>query len=484
MQMTDLVPAPSYDAVVVGSGIGGSTFALGLAKRGLRIAVLERGDFLRPDAPTGEPVHNHYFAGRRVIGGNSKSFGAAMYRLREVDFAATQHECGVSPAWPISYADLEPFYCEAEQIYKVHGSSVNDPSEPPRSNPWPYPAIPHQGPVRELVRRIEERAGIAVTFIPRAVDYDPAHGGRCVLCRHCDAYYCPRDAKMDAEVAALVPAIQSGQVTVFTNSDCLRILTTPDGKRVTGVQAKVGGREFIINAGIVSASCGLRDSPLLLWRSRTTQHPKGLANGSGALGRYWTAHTHAWLFPLSIGVQKHPFHQKTFAINAFNKPGWGSNYPLGVIQSAGNIDPIGMSRRYRYPAQVLVKHSFQTFAMAEALPTRDSGFALTDDGLREIGKPVGNPGTFSKLRKQGVEMFRAAGYRVFAPGREELFHSVGTARMGSDPSDSVINADCMTHDIEGLFVVDSSSLPTSGVLNSGLTIAAVALRAAANARLP
>jgi choline dehydrogenase-like flavoprotein len=467
----------SYDAVVIGTGVGGSTFAYGLAQRGLNVAVVEKGDFFKPVIPDLAPLHNHNFD-FPMVGGQTKSFGAAMYRLREIDFRATEMESGVSPAWPISYADLEPYYGRAEVLYKVHGSSVNDSTEPPRSSPWPHAPIPHQGPVRELVERVTQRAGMPVAHIPRAIDYAPEAGGKCVLCRRCDAYYCPREAKMDAEIAAIRPAVASGRVTMLTNTECLRVLTSSDGRKVSGVQLRSAGREFTVNTGIVSVSGGLRATPLLLYRSRTDRHPNGLSNASGALGRYWASHTQAWVFPLSFGIQNKEFHQKTFAINAYYERGPGSTQPMGVIQAAGNIEPIGMSRRYRYVAEVLLRHSFQTFVMTEALPTKNSGFALADDGVKTIGKPTENTKTFRKLQSLAADMFRAAGYKVFAPKMQDNFHNVGTARMGHDPADSVVNSDCRSHDIEGLFVVDSTVLPTSGALNSGLTIAAVALRAA------
>ncbi|MFZ5890211.1 MAG: FAD-dependent oxidoreductase [Myxococcota bacterium] len=473
--MTNKPERTSFDAVIIGTGVGGSTFAYGLAKRGLNVAVVERGDYYKPETKNFAPVHVHYFQKLMVIGGQTKAYGAAMYRFRERDFQAVEMEAGVSPAWPINYSDLEPFYCEAEKLFKVHGSSAHDPTEPPRSQPWPYAPIPHQGPARELVQRVSERAGVPVSHIPRAIDYDPDNGGKCVLCRHCDAYYCPRDAKLDAEVGALRPAVETGRVTVLTNTECLRVLTTPDGKRVTGVQLRRGGEEFTLNTGIVASGCGLRETPLLFWRSRTSQHPKGLANGSGALGRNWAAHTQGWVFPIQLGVQKEEWHQKTFAINSF--------YESGVIQAAGNIEPIGMSRRYRYVVDPLIKNSFQTFVMTEALPSLQTGYALSDDGAKTIGEPISNKQTFKKLRKKAASIFRAAGYTVFVPPQLSIFHSVGTARMGSDPATSVVNGDCKAHDIDGLFVVDSCALPTSGALNSGLTVAAVALRAAARAQL-
>jgi len=473
----------TYDAIVVGTGIGGSVFAYALARRGLNVAVIERGEFLKNPGGGLDPLHVHYFENNPVVGGLTKAFGAAMYRLRESDFRDVEMENGVSPAWPFTYADLEPFYGQAEALFKVHGSSENDPTEPPRSTPWPYPAIPHQGPVQELVRRLGERAGISVGHVPRAIDYDPPNGGRCVLCRHCDAYYCPRDAKMDAEIAALRPAISTGKVTLFTGTECLQILTSSDGRKVTGARVRRGGETATFLSGIVSASCGLLDTPLLLWRSRSELHPNGLGNASGALGRYWAAHTQAWVFPVSIGSQWKPFHQKTFAINAFYESAPDSKYPLGVIQSAGNIEPIGMSRRHKYFAQVLLKNSFQTFVMSEALPSRESGFALSDSGATMIKEPVRNGRSFEKLRRHAIEMFRAAGYLVVAPSNVLNYHSVGTARMGSNPAESIVDANCKAHEVDGLFVIDSSVLPTSGALNSGLTVAAVALRAAANLRL-
>lgn len=473
----------SFDAVVVGTGIGGATFAYALAKRGLNVAVVERGDYFKPERKDLAPLHLHHFAKLSVIGGQTKSFGAAMYRLRESDFKPVEMEAGVSPGWPIAYADLEPYYGEAEQLFKVHGSSENDPTEPYRSSPWPYPAIPHQGPARELVERVMERAKVSVSYIPRGIDYDPNNGGKCVLCRHCDAYYCPRDAKMDAEIAALRPAVDTGRVTVLTNTECVRVLTTPDGKKVNGISLRKEGREFTVHTNLVGLGSGLRDTPLVLWRSRTSQHPKGLANGSGALGRHWASHTQGWVFPIVFGVQKREFHQKTFAINAFYDSGPDWKYPLGTIQASGNIEPIGMSRRIRYPAQVVIEHSFQTFVMTEALPTINTGFTLSDDGAKTLSEPVKNKRTFDKLRRYAAKIFRSAGYVVFAPPMESNFHNVGTARMGSDGATSVINGNGKAHDVDGLYVIDASALPTSGALNSGLTIAAVALRAAASVPL-
>ena len=469
------------DAVVVGTGLGGSSFAHGLSRRGFTVLVVDEGDHIQYNGTDLSPVHIAKFSEKPHVGGLSKFYGAAMYRLREMDFQPVEMEAGLSPGWPISYADLEPFYADAERMYKVHGSSKNDPTEPPRSTPWPHHPIPHQGPVCELVERLSQRAGIQVSFIPRAIDYDPEAGGACVLCRHCDAYFCPRDAKVDAEIGALRPAIASGYVNVLHSTTCLRVLTTPDGKRAIGIRVRRGAEEFTIHAKVVALSCGVMGTPVTLWRSRSDKHPHGLANASRTLGRNFAAHTQGWVFAIKPGVQHTPFHQKTFAIHTFynSAPDWP--YPTGAIQSAGYIEPFGLSRRYRPFAAFLMYNSFHTFIMSEGVPGPETGFHLSDSGATLVKPPRQNVQTFATLRRHAKELFRAAGYPVFAPRLYERgWHGVGTARMGTDPATSAVDPTCKAHDVEGLYVVDASVLPSPGAVNTGLTIAANALRVASH----
>lgn len=466
------------DAVVVGSGLGGSSFAYGLAKRGFRVVVVDEGRPVRFDPGDLSPVHQVLLGKGAKIGGLTKTFGAAMYRFREQDFQPIELETGVALGWPISYADLEPFYGAAEVLYKVHGSSENDPSEPPRSIPWPYPPLPHQGPVLGLISRIASRAGISVGNIPRSLDYDPAGGGRCVLCQHCDAYFCRREAKIDAEIGALRPAVQTGNVKVLSDTTCLRVVTTPNGRRALGVRVRCGSDEYTIHARTVAIAAGVAGTPILLHRSATDAQPHGLANGSGTLGRQMGAHRQGWVFPIAHRVQRTPFHQKTFAINAFYKSHGAWPYPMGTIQAAGYIEPLFMSRRYRPFVAALLRNSFHTFVMNESIPGPKTGFVLSDTGARLVSPPQENAKTFLALRRRAIKLFRAAGYRVLAPRIFDFWHWVGTARMGHDPATSVVDSNCMAHDVEGLYVVDASALPRAGALNTGLTIAAVALRAA------
>ena len=469
----------SFDAIIVGSGPGGSTLAYGLATRGFRVLVVERGEFLRPPGDSLDPIPMREFKRRHWVGGPSKFYGAALYRMREIDFRATQMENGESPAWPITYDELEPYYCEAEDLYGVRGDSNGDPSEPPRSSDWPHPAIEHQGPVSELVRRLESVAGIPVAPIPKGIDYGAE--GKCVLCQCCDGYYCPRDAKWDAETASLRAAAATGNVEIWTGTQCLGIETSANGKEVAGVRVLRDGAEQTIRAPIVSVSAGTTDTPILLWRSRNRHYPNGLANSSGTLGRYLAAHTQGWMFLLARGIQKQPFHQKTFSINAFyeSSPDWP--YPTGVIQAVGFLEMEEvLPRPFGWFLSALFKNSLQVFFMSEGLPSPRSGFELSDRGPRRWVPPLQNTRTFRRLKQLGLEMFRSAGFRVLAPNLfpSKVWHPVGTARFGSDPSASITNPECETHDVKGLYVVDSSSLPTAGAVNTTLTVIALALRTA------
>jgi choline dehydrogenase-like flavoprotein len=410
------------------------------------------------------------------VGGQTKFYGAALYRLRESDFREVKHECGTSPAWPLSYSELEPHYAQAETLYRVHGSPDGDPSEPPRAAPFPHPSITHDPIIAEVVERLE-RSGTKTSAIPSGLDYGP--NGRCMLCATCDAHYCQVDAKMDAEIAALRPALATGRVQLMTRTDCLCVLTTADGSRVTGVVLSYGGAEHTVRAETVAVCAGLRGSALLLRRSQTSRHPNGLGNATGCLGRYMAGHSTGYVFPFISWRRVPAIHSKTFGINTYydGAPDWP--YPMGVIQMAGQV-PFWKqaSPAIRRIAHLVGRHSLMCFYMTEALPTRETGLIFGDSGIVGCVPPVHNAATFSKLRRLAVEAFRRAGYHVLARARPPyLWHEVGTARLGDNPETSVVDRNCQVHGIHGLYVVDQSVLPSAGAVNTCLTIIALALRA-------
>lgn len=480
--VTDALPQGDYDVVVVGSGAAGSTVAYRLSGHGCRVLVIEQGDYLnrqRPDLTTLESRFYPNFRGVAVVGGPTKFYGAALYRLREIDFRQTQHEAGESPAWPIGYWELEPYYCEAEELYGVRGSSEGDPSDPPRSKPYPHPPIPHAPRVQRLVDRLK-RAGHPVAPIPRAIDYGP--NGRCQLCAHCDAYVCPFDAKLDAEIAALRPAMRTGKVDLLTNTECLRIVTSVDGTRATGIVIRQSGVEQTIEAGIIVICAGVPASAQLLLRSAAPNHPRGIGNDQGCVGRYYGGHSVGLVFPV-LGVGKlAPFHAKTFAINRYyeSSPEWP--YPTGVIQSACQIpfweDEGALKWWKRRAAEFIGRRSLFCYYMVEALPTRETGFEYRDGNIVRWIPPVENRQTVRRMRKLTLDAFRRAGYPiVVAPGgASALWHATGTVCFGTDPQSSVLDRDCRVHGVANLYVVDGSVLPSAGAVNTGLTILALALR--------
>lgn len=473
-----------YDAVVVGTGAGGAPLALRLGEHGLRVLVLEQGGFLKiprggDAAPVGKFI-GHVMKSRdepiSVIGGRTKFYGAALYRMRKSDFRAVEHEAGVSPAWPITYDEIEPYYGQAETLYRVHGAAEGDPTEPPRSQPYPYPPIPHGPLVATMVDRLA-RTGTPAAPIPTGLDYRP--GGACVLCPTCDAHYCTLDAKMDAETAALRPALATGNVRLATNTECLRVLTDDAGGQVTGVLIRQGGRERTIRAPVVAVCAGLPGSAALLRASRTARHPEGLGNARGALGRYLGGHSVGMIFPFVTWRQVPAFYTKTFAINAFYEGGADWPYPLGVIQVAGQM-PFWeeASRPMRPIAKLVGTRSLMSFYMTEALPTREAGLIFDGDRITGRVEPAHSLKTFARLRALAVDAFRRAGYLSLARKRPPyLWHEVGTVRFGTDPATSVLDPNCQVHDIGGLYVLDASTLPSAGAVNTALTITALSLRA-------
>src|SRR5262245_30287602 len=158
-----------YDVIISGSGAGGGTLAYRLAPSGKRILILERGDYVPREKDNwdshavnvaakyqtrevwrdadGKPLHPHT---NYYVGGNTKFYGAALFRLRREDFGEIKHHGGISPAWPISYTDLEPYYTKAEQLYQVHGQRGEDPTEPMAGAPYPHPPVSHEPRIQQL----------------------------------------------------------------------------------------------------------------------------------------------------------------------------------------------------------------------------------------------------------------------------------------------------------------------------------------------
>lgn len=478
------------DVLVVGSGAGGATTAWALASTGARVLVVERGDFLprepqnrSPEAvfvqgryhntgtwhtDTGRPFTSGGFYG---VGGTTKVYGAALPRLRASDFHTVEHLQGTSPAWPFTYADLEPYYAEAERLYRVHGAD-GDPTGPPRSTPFPWPAVPHEPVIGELAGRL---AGQGLRPFPLELGIDLAPRGACERCGTCDAYPCRVGAKSDAETRALRPALRTPAVRLLTRTRVTRVRT--DGRQVTSLDAVRDGRPVRLRAGTVVLSCGAVNSALLLLRSG------GLGNGSGLVGRNLMLHNNSVLMAVDPRRRNPVVFQKTLAVNDFYLPGPGRP-PLGTLQLMGKVyGPTLASSQPWLPRRLLgalTARSVDWWVMSEDLPDPENRVlpGAGPDGVTVRWRPT-NTGAHRQLVCEARRMMRRAGYPlVFARqlGVEATGHQCGTTVAGDDPARSVLDPYCRSHEVANLFVVDGGFFPSSAAVNPTLTIAAQALR--------
>jgi choline dehydrogenase-like flavoprotein len=486
------------DVAIVGAGVGGATLAWALRESGARVLVLEQGDFLPRERENWSALAVHgqgryknsqawidsggrpFIPGTyHYVGGCSKLYGATMPRLREADFGEVQLQDGVSPAWPISYSDIEPWYCAAERLYWVH-SDGEDPTEPWRSEPFPFPAVPHEPPIARLAERFRDQ-GLRPFGLPQAVDW--REGGRCVLCRTCDSYSCLVDAKGDADVCAMRPALESPDVRLLTNTEVLSIETADAGSRVTHLRARHGVRDVEIRAQRYVVAAGAVNGAALLLRSAR----EGVANSSGQVGRNYMAHVSSFVVGARPGREHHIQFQKTLGVNDWYHAGSDSPYPLGNVQGLGKLQGITIKAARRWvPLGLLewiTRRSVDFFVESEDLPQAGSRVELDQAGRIHLHWRPTNQGAHDELVKRTARALRGAGYPfIFKQqlGVEATSHQCGTARMGTDPATSVVDPTLRAHDVGNLWIVDASVFPSSAAVNPALTIAALALRAAAD----
>src|SRR5688572_12600741 len=340
-----------FDIVVIGSGAGGGTIAHALASTSARILVLERGDFVPQEAANWDPEavwkQLRYRVGERwldrqgrefqpythyCVGGNTKFWGSVLYRLRREDFQAVEHMDGVSPAWPIDYDTLAPYYDRAEQLYQVRGLHGVDPTEPAR-RPYPHEPVAHAGGIGRIVRRLRAM-GLHPSPLPLGL-LRPGERDGCILCNTCNSFACKLHAKSEADVVCIRPALQRPNVSLWTNACARRLHSDESGRRVVAVDVERDGQTVRVSAPLFILSAGAINSAALLLRSASPRHPRGLANSSGLVGARYMAHL-ATMMQGFHPLKKNPtVFQKTLAINDFYLAGPRTKYPLGAIQSQG-----------------------------------------------------------------------------------------------------------------------------------------------------
>lgn len=475
---------------IVGSGMGGATTAYGLAKAGVDCLVIERGDFVKKEDANWSAqeifINQKYKPNEKwldergreftpgvhyIVGGNTKVYGSSLPRFREQDFLEIKHKEGISPAWPFSYQDIEPYYCQAEQLYKVHGSTGEDPTEPPRSKPFPYPALAHEKYISDLAARL---SAAGVKPHANAMGVDLRNEGKCIRCGTCDGFVCKLDAKSDAQTCALEPALKTGKVRLETNLKVTQVVVK-NGK-VDHLLAKRDGHEIKIIAKKYVLSLGAVNTAALLLRSGS------IANSSGLLGRNFMMHNNAHIAAFNVKSKNDVIFQKTLSFSDWYFDG-GSGYPLGAVQLIGKVQAIMMkSYATKVPLAILkfiADRSVEFVVMNEDLPATSNRVEIAPNGMIQIFRKAVNTSAHKELMKKTKQVLRKSGFQAIFVQPFDISmnsHQCGTSVAGNDPKLSVVDQYCKTHDLENLYLIDGGFFPSSAAMNPALTIAAQALR--------
>jgi choline dehydrogenase-like flavoprotein len=506
-----------YDVIIIGTGAGGGTLAHRLAPTGKRILLIERGEYVPREtdnwstrAAVTDGKYNireawldsegrEFHAGAHYcVGGNTKFYGAALLRMRREDFGEVRHHGGLSPAWPIGYEDLEPYYTEAERLYQVHGERGADPTDPPASAPYPHPPVSHEPRLQALSDDLT-RQGLRPFHVPLAVMLDEKNPrkSRCIRCATCDGHPCLVYAKADAQVVAVDPALDHPNVALLTGALVTRLETDGGGRAVTGVRVLRHGVEEKYEGGLVVVSCGAINSAALLLRSSDDRHPAGLANSSGLVGRNYMCHLNSVLLAISLCPNPTVF-QKTLAINDYYHGARDWDYPLGHIsfvgKTDGNVLAAGAPKIVPgFTLETMARHALDFWLTSEDLPDPDNRVSVTREGRVQLRYRPNNDEGHRRLQAKVKDFMKKSrcpahgerclqdllpaqayiGKRIPLAG---VAHQNGTLRFGRDPKTSVLDVNCRAHDLDNLYVVDGSFFPSSSAVNPALTIMANALR--------
>lgn len=513
--------AEHYDVVIVGTGAGGGSLGHRLATQGKKVLWLERGDFLprerdnwateavfvrgkylAPEAWYDEHGHEFQPEVNYYVGGNTKFYGAALFRLRPEDFGELQHHDGISPAWPLSYDDLEPYYTQAEHLYLVHGEHGEDPGEGYASAQYAHPPVSHEPRIQQLSDDLE-KVGLHPFHLPIGVNLDEAAPGAasrssaCIRCDRVDGFPCLLDAKSDAQVICVDPVLSQDNVTLVTGARVDRLETNASGRTVTGVVATLDdGSVTTFTGDIVVLACGAVNSAALLLRSHGDRHPDGLANSSGVVGRHYMRHNNVAVMAISR-EPNHTRFQKTLAMNDWYLGADDWEFPLGGIQMLGKSDDEEIrAQAPRWagrlspgmPFELLAQHAVDFWLCGEDLPLAGNRVTVDrDDAVHLALDEHNNLEGVKRLRHKLDGMLGRLGMHEHHLLDRSLYlhksmpigataHQAGTVRFGNDPASSALDVNCKAHDLDNLYVVDTSFFPSIGAVNPSLTAIANALR--------
>jgi choline dehydrogenase-like flavoprotein len=531
--MDGSIESREWDFIVIGTGMGGGTIGLKLAKAGKTVLFLEKGmshlgcktslsgQYAEMFFPAVEPPESKHFdilerAGRWTdpiidasgskahsnipfigsgTGGSTALFGMAMERFAEDDFHLRSHRDGADgsnlpDSWPISYDDLKPYYEQAEQLYRVRGTA--DPLRKETIKTYKAP-VSLCAPNEELFNFLAGK-GLHPYHLPLACD---AVEG----CRNCQGYLCPKNCRNDSATVCVQPAIRDYGASLLDSCEVIRI--DSQNSQVNAVVCRRQGKIFTLRGKIVVLAAGALHTPALLLRSSSDEFPNGLANSSGLVGKNLMRH---YIDIYAVAVKQKPQAADDLKQVAFNDLRFSEEMRFGTVQSFGPLPPPAIlfakiRKRLidtRLPFTSSIFSLFRPFAefafskifagrlvlasIMEDLPYTDNAVSISSTGKVVINYRI-RPNETAKIesfrRKIGDALKPYSFIRIKqAESNSRIAHVCGTCRSGVDSNSSVVDAFNRAHDVRNLFITDSSFFPSSGGTNPALTIAANALRVA------
>lgn len=500
----------TYDAIIIGSGFGGSMTAHQLVNAGKKVLMLERGNWverspknwdfkgsldLTPNYDKSSPIKVLAGGNKKImglyscVGGPSVFYGGVAFRFREKDFLPDEDMVGDSSAeWPITYNNLEPYYTKAEKILNISGESGVDPTEPKRSSDFPQKAPP-LADISQKVKSSAQQLGLNPFSLPLAINYQDNSRNTCQHCTTCDTFACAVSAKNDLATMVL-PDLEAKGLEIKANQVVTRLVAK--NKTIESVECfdKTTGEKRIFSAKTIILSAGSLGSPHILLASGLNE----LNPGGQVIGRYLMRHVNSIIFGIFPGTaDKESRYHKQVAI---------LDYYFGIPNSKKSLNKLGSLQQMPTPPGGLVENEVPgpvgkllakgvkllsgLLAIAEDQPQFSNYFKVDFQQKDKYGLPQPlishhyskrDLAALKELTQPAKKIMKGAGALTHYVHNIRTFsHAVGTVRMGKNPETSALDANCQFRGLDNLFVVDGSFMPTSAAVNPSLTISANALR--------